>query len=144
MSDLNQCNFIGRLGKDPETKYMPNGNAVTNFSIAVGEQWKDKAGVKQEKTEWINVTGFGKLAEIMGEWLVKGSQVLISGKFTTDKWQDQEGKDRYSTKIIANTMQMLGSREEAKPKPMPADYIPTSSNPTDYANKDELESDIPF
>lgn len=121
MSDLNQCNFIGRLGKDPETRYMPNGNAVTNFSIAVGEQWKDKAtGQKQEKTEWVNISAFGKLAEIMGQYLVKGSQVLISGKLTTDKWQDNDGNDRYTTKVIANTMQMLGSRDESQQAPRQA------------------------
>lgn len=112
-NDLNQCNFIGRLGNDPETKYLANGDAVTNFSIACGESWKDKqTGQKQERTEWINVVAWRRLGEICGEYLRKGSQVMISGKFTTEKWQDQSGNDRYSTKIIANNMQMLGSRDE--------------------------------
>lgn len=112
-NDLNQCNFIGRLGNDPETKYLANGDAVTNFSIACGESWKDKqTGQKQERTEWINVVAWRKLGEICGEYLRKGSQVMISGKFTTEKWQDQSGNDRYSTKIIANNMQMLGNRDD--------------------------------
>jgi single-strand DNA-binding protein len=97
---------------------MPNGNAVTNFSIAVGEQWKDKnTGQKQEKTEWVNISAFGKLAEIMGQYLYKGSQVFIGGKLTTDKWQDNDGNDRYTTKVIANNMQMLGSRDDSQQQP---------------------------
>ena len=163
MSDLNQCNFIGRLGKDPETRYMPNGNAVTNICIAVGEQWKDKTtGQKQEKTEWVNVAAFGKLAEIMGEYLIKGSQVLISGKLTTEKWQDNDGNDRYATKIIANNMQMLGNRDDsAKPaqsaapqqqrpqapqQPGPASHQPVPSQPQQPQSpaSSEFEDDIPF
>lgn len=116
MSDLNQCNFIGRLGNDPEQRSMPNGNAVTSLSIAVGEQWKDKqTGQKQERTEWVRVTAFGKLAEIMGQYLNKGSQVYISGKIRTRKWQDKDtGADRYSTEIVADQMQMLGSKQPAQ------------------------------
>jgi single-strand DNA-binding protein len=107
--DLNQCNFIGRLGKDPEVKHMPNGNAVVNFSIACGDDYK-KDGQKVEQTNWINVVAFGKLAEIIGEYLKKGSRVFISGKLTVRKWQDKEGNDRYTTEIVASEMQMLDSR----------------------------------
>jgi len=112
-NDLNQCSFIGRLGEDPAQKSMPNGNAVTNISIAVGEQWKDKqTGQKQEATEWVRIVAFGKLAEIMGQYLSKGSKVYVSGKMKTRKWQDQSGNDRYSTEIVAKDMQMLDSRNQ--------------------------------
>lgn len=116
-NDLNQCTFIGRLGKDPETRYMPNGDAATNFSIAVGESWKDKQGQKQERTEWVNVSCFGKIAEICGQYLLKGSKVMVSGKMKTDKWQDQSGNDRYTTKIMLRDMNMLDSRAEGQAQP---------------------------
>jgi single-strand DNA-binding protein len=108
--DLNLCQFIGRLGKDVEMRYTSDGKAVANLSIACGESWKDKTGAKQERTEWIRVVAFGKLAEIMGEYLSKGSQVYISGRMTTRKWQDQSGQDRYSTEIVAEQLQMLGGK----------------------------------
>ena len=111
MSDLNQCNFIGRLGADPETRFLPSGGAVTNIRIAVGDKWKDKnTGQQQEHTEWVRVVFFGKLAEIAGEYLNKGSQVFVSGKMVTRKWQGQDGQDKYTTEIKADTMQMLGGR----------------------------------
>lgn len=113
-NDLNDCKFIGRLGKDPEMRYMANGKAVANFSIAVGSQWKDKqSGQKQESTEWVDVSAFDKLGEICGEYLKKGSQVFVSGEMKTRKWQDNNGNDRYSTGINANRMQMLGSRGDS-------------------------------
>jgi len=113
-NDLNQCTFIGRLGKDPETRYLVNGDAATNFSIAVGESWKDKQGQKQERTEWVNVSCFGKIAEVCGEYLRKGSKVMVSGKIKTDKWQDNNGNDRYTTKIMLRDMNMLDSRLEGQ------------------------------
>jgi single-strand DNA-binding protein len=119
-NDLNQCNFIGRLGKDIETRYIPSGDAIASFSIAIGSQWKDKNGEKQESTEWINVSVFGKLAEICGKYLEKGSQVFVSGRMKTDKYTDKEGIERYSTKIIADKMQMLGGKsngEQSENKP---------------------------
>ncbi len=116
-NDLNQCTFIGRLGKDPETRYLANGDAATNFSIAVGESWKDKQGQKQERTEWVNVSCFGKIAEICGEYLSKGSKVMVSGKMKTDKWQDNNGNDRYTTKIMLRDMNMLDSRAEGQGQP---------------------------
>ena len=107
-NDLNQCQFIGRLGDNPDVKYMPNGDAVANFVIACGEKWKDKNGQPQESTEWVRCTAYRKLSEIIGEYLTKGSQVYVSGKMKTRKWQDQQGQDRYTTEIIVNNMQMLG------------------------------------
>lgn len=110
MSDLNRCDFIGRLGQDPELRYTKDGKAVANLSLAVSETWKDKQGQKQEKTEWVRVSAFGRLAEIMGEYLRKGSQVYVSGKMQTRKWQDNNGQDRYTTEILANELQMLGGK----------------------------------
>lgn len=105
-NDLNQCNFIGRLGRDPEMRYAPNGEAICNFSIACG--WKTR---EKEGTEWVPVTTFGKLAEVCAQYLKKGSQVFISGRFTTRSWDDKEGKKRYTTEIRADSMQMLGGRQ---------------------------------
>lgn len=103
MSDLNQCQFIGRLGKDPETRYLANGDAVTNFSLAVGWKTKEKEGV-----EWVRCTAFGKLADIAGQYLVKGKQCYVSGRMTTRKWQDKDGQDRYTTEITVDRLQLLG------------------------------------
>lgn len=108
---INKVIIVGNLGADPETKYMPSGTAVANIRVATTEAWKDRnTGEQQEKTEWHRVEAFGRLAEIMGEYLKKGSQVYIEGRIQTDKWQDKEGNDRYTTKIIARDMQMLGGR----------------------------------
>ncbi|HXN15277.1 MAG TPA: single-stranded DNA-binding protein [Usitatibacter sp.] len=113
MASVNKVILIGNLGRDPETRYMPDGGAITNISIATTETWKDKAGEKQEKTEWHRVAFFGKLAEIAGEYLKKGSQVYVEGRLQTRKWQDKEGQDKYTTEIVADRMQMLGSRQGA-------------------------------
>jgi len=108
---VNKVILIGNLGRDPEVRYMPSGDQVTNVTIATSEVWRDKnTGENQERTEWHRVVFFGRLAEIAGEYLRKGSQVYIEGKLQTRKWQDQNGQDRYTTEIIANEMQMLGSR----------------------------------
>lgn len=107
MNDLNQCNFIGRLGGDVETRYLTNGDAVVNFTIACG--WKSK---DSEGAEWVRIVAFGKLAGICSEYLSKGSRVFISGRIQTRKWQDQQGNDRYTTEIIANQMQMLDSKKD--------------------------------
>ena len=111
MASLNKVILIGNLGRDPETRYMPNGEAVTNITIATTETWKDRtSGERQEKTEWHRVTFYRRLAEIAGEYLKKGSQVYLEGRLETRKWTDKEGKDRYTTEIIASEMKMLGSR----------------------------------
>ncbi len=109
---VNKVILIGNLGKDPEVRYMPSGGAVANVTIATSESWKDKTtGEQQERTEWHNVVFYNRLAEIVGEYLKKGSQVYVEGSIRTRKWQDKEtGKDRYTTEIIANEMHMLGSR----------------------------------
>jgi len=111
MASVNKVILIGNLGRDPETRYMPEGGAITNISIATTEKWKDKNGEMQEKTEWHRVAFFGKLAEIAGEYLKKGSQVYVEGRLQTRKWQDKDGQDKYMTEIVANQMQMLGSRQ---------------------------------
>ena len=108
---INKVILVGNLGKDPEVRYMPNGNAVANITLATSESWKDKqTGETQEKTEWHRVVLFRRLGEIAGEYLKKGSQVYIEGKLQTRKWQDNSGNDRYTTEIVADEMQMLGSR----------------------------------
>jgi single-strand DNA-binding protein len=108
---INKVILVGNLGKDPEIKYTASGGAIANLTIATSDSWNDKqTGEKVEKTEWHRVVAFQRLAEIMGEYLKKGSQVYIEGKLQTRKWQDQSGQDRYTTEIVANDMQMLGSR----------------------------------
>ncbi len=151
MASVNKVILIGNLGRDPETRYMPDGGAVTNVSIATTETWKDKNGEKQEKTEWHRVAFFGKLAEIAGEYLKKGSQVYVEGRLQTRKWQDKDGQDKYTTEIVADRMQMLGSRQgmgggdreaggerESRPAAKPAGAKPAGSK------FDEFEDDIPF
>jgi len=108
---VNKVILIGTAGKDPEVRYMPNGSAVTNISIATSESWKDKqTGQTQERTEWHNLVFFNRLGEIAGEYLRKGSKVYIEGSLRTDKWQDNEGKDRYKTNVVVSNMQMLDSK----------------------------------
>ncbi|MGD9786354.1 MAG: single-stranded DNA-binding protein [Sulfuricellaceae bacterium] len=110
MASVNKVILIGNLGRDPETRYMPSGDAICNITLATTDTWKDKSGEKQERTEWHRVAFFGKLAEIAGEYLKKGSQVYVEGRLQTRKWQDKEGQDRYTTEIVADKMQMLGGR----------------------------------
>jgi single-strand DNA-binding protein len=110
MASVNKVILVGNLGKDPEVRYMPSGDAISNITLATTDSWKDKNGEKQEKTEWHRVAFFGRLAEIAGEYLKKGSQVYVEGRLQTRKWQDKEGQDRYTTEIVADRMQMLGSR----------------------------------
>ena len=108
---VNKVIIVGNLGQDPDTRYMPSGAAVTNLRIATSESWKDKqTGEQNERTEWHSVAMFGRLAEIAAEYLRKGSQVYIEGRLRTRKWQDKQGNDRYTTEIVADEMQMLGSR----------------------------------
>jgi single-strand DNA-binding protein len=152
MASVNKVIIVGNLGRDPETRYLPSGEAVTNISVATTETWKDKtSGEKKEATEWHRISFFGKLAEIAGEYLKKGSQVYIEGQLRTRKYQDKEtGKDRYSTEIRADRMQMLGSRagagepragagESAAPK---GEAKPAAKKPA--GKFDDMEDDIPF
>jgi len=110
MASVNKVILIGNLGADPETRYLPSGDAVTNIRVATTEKWRDKGGEQQEHTEWHRIAFFGKLAEIAGEYLKKGSPVYVEGRIRTRKWQDKEGQDKYSTEIVADRMQLLGSR----------------------------------
>ena len=139
-NDLNQCNFIGRLGKDPEQRFMPNGDAVTSFSIASGWKTKDKEGA-----DWVNITAFGKLAEICHEYLRKGSQVFISGRMKTDEYE-KDGIKRYSTKIIADRMQMLGSKGDAQPRQDSGQQEEASGQQSSTQKAGEFDDDdsIPF
>lgn len=108
---VNKVILVGNLGRDPEVRYSPNGQAIANVTIATSDSWKDRnTGEKQERTEWHRVVFFGRLAEIAGEYLKKGSQIYVEGRLQTRKWQDKDGNDRYTTEIVANEMQMLGSR----------------------------------
>jgi single-strand DNA-binding protein len=148
MASLNHCAFIGNLGKDPESRYLTNGDAVVNFSIACNESWKDKDGEKQEKVEWVNVVAFGKLAEIITKYLTKGSQVYIDGRMQTRKWEDKEGNDRYSTEIVANKMVMLGGKSDGRRASDDGDEG-TGGRPAPRAAEkkltvDDIESDLPF
>ncbi|HNZ57587.1 MAG TPA: single-stranded DNA-binding protein [Methylophilaceae bacterium] len=111
MASVNKVILVGNLGRDPEVRFMPNGEAVCNFSIATTDSWKDKSGAKQERTEWHNIVMYRKLAEIAGEYLKKGRPVYVEGRLQTRKWQTKEGQDRYTTEIIADQMQMLGGRD---------------------------------
>mgnify|MGYP001555286873 CR=1 FL=1 len=136
---LNKVLLIGNLGADPETRHMQDGRQVTNISLATSESWQDKTtGQKQERTEWHKVVFFGKLAEIAGQYLRKGSQVYIDGELRTRKWQGQDGRDNYTTEIVANDMQMLGSRGENRqgshhqPSRNTAQPAPQNAPPVDF------------
>ncbi len=160
MASVNKVILVGNLGRDPETRYMPDGGAITNISIATTATWKDKSGEKQEQTEWHRVAFFGKLAEIAGEYLKKGSQVYVEGKLRTRKWQDKDGVEKYTTEIIADAMQMLGSRGgmgggDAGGGDAGGGYSRSSSAPSGGTAKpaagkggaakfDDMDDDIPF
>ena len=122
MPSVNKVMLLGNLGRDPEVRTFPNGDSVCNFSIATSTSWKDKAsGEKKEKTEWHNIVMYRKLAEIAGEYLKKGSAVFVEGSLQTRKWQTKEGQDRYTTEVAADTMQMLGGRENRNSEPSNTD-----------------------
>lgn len=150
---VNKVILIGRLGKDPETRYMPNGEAVTNATLATSENWKDKSGEKQEKTEWHNLVFYRRLAEIAGEYLKKGSQVYIEGKLQTRKWE-KDGVTRYTTDIVVNEMTMLGGKSsgggsfevmDKSPSSEQASPAPASKRPAPAkSNFDNFDDDIPF
>ena len=166
MASVNKVILVGNLGRDPETRYTPDGSAITTVSIATTEVWKDKSGEKQEKTEWHRVVFFNrgnyKLGEIAGEYLKKGSQIYVEGKLQTRKWQDKDGIEKYSTEVVAETMQMLGSRQGmgggdgggdyarasaggAPGGPSSGSSAKPSGGPKGGATKfDDMDDDIPF
>jgi single-strand DNA-binding protein len=147
MASVNKAIIVGNLGRDPETRYMPEGDAVTNITVATTETWKDKTtGEKKEQTEWHRITFYRKLAEVAGQYLKKGSQVYIEGKLKTRKYTDKDGVEKFATEIIADTMQMLGSKQGANDSPHSRGDEPPSSRPAKAApNFSDIEdSDIPF
>jgi len=145
---VNKVILVGHLGKDPEVKYLPSGSAVANVTIATSESWKDKqSGDKQERTEWHNVVFFGKLAEIVGEYLKKGAQAYVEGSLRTRKWQDKEGKDRYTTEIVASDMQMLGSKQGGgggASYNSQEDSSPSRGSAAPAGGPADFDDDIPF
>lgn len=144
---VNKVILIGRLGADPETRYMQNGDAVTNITLATTETWKNQNGEKQEKTEWHRVTFYRKLAEIAGEYLKKGRQVYIEGKLETRKWNDKNGIERYTTGIIAEDMEMLGGKPASQDGSTPAQSQPnnqTSNNAPQGQGGFDDDDDLPF
>jgi single-strand DNA-binding protein len=148
MASVNKVIIIGNLGRDPETRYMPSGDAITNIAVATTDSWKDKAtGEKKEQTEWHRISAFGKLAEIMGQYLKKGSQVYIEGSLRTRKYTDKDGVEKYATEIRADTMQMLGGRQSGNDDSAPSSRQqrndpPPSSRPA--PNFSDIDDDIPF
>ncbi|HOX89644.1 MAG TPA: single-stranded DNA-binding protein [Burkholderiaceae bacterium] len=158
MASVNKVILVGNLGKDPETRYTADGAAITNITLATTDSWKDKAtGERKEQTEWHRVAFFGRLAEIAGEYLKKGRSVYVEGRLRTRKWQDKEGQDRYTTEVVADVMQMLGSREGMGGGSAGADFEteepapraaarpaarPATSKPA--PNIAEMDDDIPF
>ena len=153
MASVNKVIVVGNLGADPETRFLPSGEAVTNIRVATTDKWKDKAsGEMKEATEWHRISFFGRLAEIPGEYLKKGSQVYVEGSLRTRKWQDKDGQDRYSTEIRGDVMQMLGRREgggEPRAAPAAGGASDPASEPRGGAKKpagkfDDMADDIPF
>jgi len=143
MASVNKVILIGNLGKDPETRYMPNGDAVTTITLATTDTWKDKNGDKQEKTEWHRVVFYRKLAEIAGEYLKKGRPVYVEGRFETRKWTDKQGIERYTTQIIADSMQMLGSKQGGSDQnDQPS--TPARAGSGNTGGFDGMDDDIPF
>ena len=159
MASVNKVILVGNLGKDPESRFLPDGGAVCNFSVATTDKWKDKSGEQQERTEWHRISTFAKLAEICGEYLKKGSQVYIEGRLQTRKWQDKEGHDRYTTEIVADRMQLVGGGREGgggevefnaaggggrRDTGAPPAGGAAKSGGTPKKNTDDFDDDIPF
>lgn len=145
---INKVILIGNLGADPETRYMPSGSAVTNVRLATSESWRDKeSGEQQERTEWHRVVFFGRLGEIAAEYLSKGRQVYVEGRIRTNKWQDRDGNDRYTTEIVANEMQMLGGRADAAagaPARAAPAAAPAAAAAGSTSDSGDFDDDIPF
>ena len=153
---VNKVILVGRLGRDPETRYIPNGDAITNFSLATDEQWRDRNGERQTRTEWHNVSLYGKLGEIANQYLRKGSQVFIEGKIQSRKYTDKDGIERMAYNIIGNEMKMLGNRNDGSDSGNNNAAPPTSNPPPEAPRRqppqqtpttppiDDIEDDIPF
>ena len=145
---VNKVILVGRLGRDPETRYIPNGDAITNFSLATDEQWRDRNGERQTRTEWHNITLFGKLGEIAGQYLRKGSQVFIEGKIQSRKYTGKDGIERTAYDIIGNEMKMLSNRNDGSDSGNNNAAPPTSNAPPQHESTtapiDDIDDDIPF
>ena len=145
MASLNQVHIIGYLGKDPDLRYMQNGDAVCNITVATSETWKDKAtGEKREATEWHRIVIYRKLAEIAGKYLKKGGLVYVGGALKTRKWKDRDAIERYTTEIIADEMRMLSGRGDRASTPAPAESSTPPAAPATGSGFDDMEDDIPF
>jgi single-strand DNA-binding protein len=157
MASVNKVIIVGNVGRDPETRYLPSGDAVTNLSVATSDRYKDKAtGEMKENTEWHRIAFFGKLAEIAGQYLKKGSQVYVEGRLRTRKWTDQSGQEKYSTEIVADSMQMLGGRAPGESGGMGAGMSSGSSGGGGFKERSQeapapassnfgsMDDDIPF
>lgn len=142
MASLNKVILIGALGADPETRYAPSGDCITNIRLATSESWKDKQGQKQEETEWHRVVFFKKLAEIAGQYLKKGAPVYIEGRIKTRKWQDKDGVDQYTTEIHAHEMKMLGKRDSGS-EPKPRDDKAAGQKPNQVSSGG-FDDDVPW
>ena len=144
MGSFNKAIVVGNLGADPEIKYLPNGNAVTNLSLATTDTWKDKtSGQKQERTEWHRISFFGRSAETIAEYATKGSMLLVEGSIQTRKWQDKEGADRYTTEIKGDRFQFLGGGSGER-KERPAQDAKPEQTPEEKPAQEDFDDDIPF
>ena len=146
MASVNKVIIVGNLGRDPEVRYMPSGDALANIAVATTDKWKDKAtGEQKEATEWHRISFFGKLAEIVGQYLVKGSQVYVEGKLKTRKYTDKDGVEKYSTEIVADSMQMLGSKAASAGQQSSQSSAPARPRPAPQQSSADFQDDeIPF
>ncbi len=154
MASVNKVICLGRVGRDPEVRYAPNGMAVANLSVATSRSWKDKqSGDKVEETEWHRIVFYDRLAEVVGEYVKKGKEIYVEGRLKTRKWQDKDGKDHYTTEIVADSMQLLGGRdakpdsregEAASPAPAPRRQQAPAPAPRTSTGFDDMDDDIPF
>ena len=151
MASVNKTILLGNLGQDPTVRYSPDGAAITNISIATTSSWKDKnSGERREETEWHRVVFYGRLAEIAGEYLKKGKPVYVEGRLKTRKWQNKEGVDQYTTEVVAESMQLLGGRDEEQSapaqqqRPQPQRQAPAPQARQPAASIEDMDSDIPF
>jgi single-strand DNA-binding protein len=144
MASVNKAILLGNLGRDPEMRYSASGDAIASFSIATTETWKDKGGQKQEKTEWHRITAFGKLAEIAGEYLKKGSSVYVEGRIQSNEYTDKEGVEKVSYGVVIDKLQMLGGKQTESEARQPAQTKPQSNEQKPGSGFDDFEDDIPF
>lgn len=144
MASVNKVHVLGNCGRDPEVRYMGDGSPVANVSVATTRTWKDKAGEKQEETEWHRISFFGRLAEIAGEYLAKGDPVYVEGRLRTRKWEDKDGNERQTTEIVAESMQLLGGRRKVEEDDDKRAARPKAARPEGQKRQADFDDDIPF